>query len=114
MSFTGLLNKLVNIQRKTQGQDPLGQMIDSWAAVYKNVPCRANPSRSSSRELQLADDAAGVSMKFYFLGEQDILQGDRLIFVDDTDEKKTYEIMLVVRDSSGHHWECDARKVIYD
>jgi hypothetical protein len=44
VSFDNLLNLLCNIEANTPTQDAAGQMIESWAAILSNIPCRLDPA----------------------------------------------------------------------
>lgn len=111
MSFNTLLNKSGYLKTKTQSQDSAGQMIETFSAGMSPVAVayRFNPDRSAGNSQNIGN-VSTLTGRFYFLASVNVTVG--MVFQDA--ESVDWEILNCVKDSSGHHWEVSAKRVIYD
>ena len=93
MSYRSLLNKTVDIKRKTQSADGQGGYTSTWATVTngQSVKCRFYPL--TSKEAMLHYDKASVLANYfvyleYFAG---LREGDRLYL-----GTRIFEVKLVI------------------
>lgn len=111
MSFNTLLNKSGYLKTKSQAQDNAGQIIDTFSAGVDPVAVlyRFNPDRSAGNDQSLGNIST-LTGRFYFLATETVDVG--MVFEDE--DEVDWEILNCVKDSSGHHWEVQAKRVIYD
>ena len=102
MSFAKLLNKTCSIYGKTQAQDDLGQLKETWTLSQSNVKCRGNYDRASGKDQKIGLTSI-LGCKFYFASDISINEGNRISF-----EGRIFEVDTVVKDSSDHHLEVQA------
>jgi hypothetical protein len=105
MSFLKLLNKTCDIYEKTQDQDLLGQMVESWSLKTADVKCRCNFDRNSGNDSKLGFVSI-LGCRFYFDIGVELNEGNRVLF-----ENEYYEIDTVVATSNDHHLEVQAHVI---
>lgn len=108
MTFNSLLNKTGSLKTKSQSQDGSGQMIETFGSPVE-VAYRFNPDRSAGNDQKIGN-VSTLSGRFYFLGSVTVTVGMQIEDEDGVD----WEILNCVKDSTGHHWEVTAKRVIYD
>ena len=111
MTFNTLLNKIGYLKTKTQSQDGAGQMIDTYSAGVTPVEIsyRFNPDRTAGNSQNIGN-VSTLSGRFYFLASVSVDVG--MVFEDE--DEVDWEILNAVKDSSDHHWEVTAMRIIYD
>ncbi len=89
MSFSGLLNKKINIEKVIRTAVGDGSYTESWSIRYANVPCRINSVRMD--ELQEYDKQTVFADYIIFIEyKNNITEKDRIIF-----GSRTFEIKAV-------------------
>lgn len=111
MTFSTLLNKIGYLKTKTRSQDGSGQMIETFSAGGSpvDVAYRFNPDRNAGNDQKIGN-VSTLTGRFYFLGSVSVSVGMQFEDEDGVD----WEILNCTKDSSDHHWEVQAKRVIYD
>lgn len=91
MSYKSLLNKTVDIKRKTQTSDLQGGYTSTWATIHQSVKCRFYPL--SSKEAMLSYNKASVFANYFIYLEyiSGLAEGDRVYL-----GTRIFEIKLVI------------------
>lgn len=110
MTYATLLNKTGHFKTRTQSQDGSGQMIETFAVGGNpEIAYRFNPDRSAGNSQNIGNIST-LTGRFYFLASVSVVVGG--VFQDE--DEVDWEILNCVKDSSDHHWEVQAKRVIYD
>ena len=105
MSVESLMNRKVNIQRRTKTIDGTGTATETWTTIYTDMPCRIQPVGGMVQTLY-ARQVSQVSHKmFYPAGYPSVAEQDRVI-----DGANSYDVRFVSNpDFSDHHYEAALR-----
>jgi head-tail adaptor len=104
MSFEALLNDTCTIESKTAAQTDSGELSLAWTSKATDVKTR----RATNKNPSVVNTIGQVTVAhytFYFLPDTDITEADRIVF-----DSATYDVVLVSKDSSGHHLQVLANK----
>ncbi len=96
MSFAGLLDKAVTVEREDVTRTRSGQTSRSWAPVATGVPCSIQQA-AGQRVTSEQGVRVEAGWRGYFLPGVDVALGDHLV-----DGTRTYEVVLI-EDIRGHH-----------
>ena len=106
MSFEALLNKTVNVESRTQGQDAFGEITNTWSTKHASMPCRIQPNRNVDERVNRGGEYMVVPFIIYAAVDYDIADDDRIV-----DGTTVYEVVRALKDSSEHHWELKCKIV---
>lgn len=102
MSFEGLLNATVDIQKKTTAQNATSkQLVETWATVYKNVKGRLD--QASGQEYQGTVKDIGKATLVLFIPKKYIIDG-----VNYRIKYGSIIYNIVICSNAGghfHHWQ---------
>ncbi len=105
MSFTGLLNTTLDLQRVTETADSVGGVTKSWASQGY---VKARISSISSNERTVNDKIYTDATHKVFMDAVDIREMDKLVW----DSTWTFEVLGIVNPSEAyHHLEVYVREI---
>ena len=102
MSFRGLCNQTMTVQRPTVSQDDIGAPTRTWTNRYSGKKCRLEQLTDTER-LVAGREGVEATHRLYYLPDLTIAEKDR-VRIDST----KYEIESVVEAramSKVHHYE---------
>lgn len=105
MSFAALLDKVCSVQRAAVQQTATGATLRVWAELTSTAPCSIQPGLSTHRRSSDGGLTEGEPAIGFFLADEDVASGDRIVLNGDTYEVGTAEVIR------GHHLEAKMRKV---
>ena len=110
MSFTGLLNRTCNIQRKTLTADGRGGATSAWANVYTSIPCRISTQSGQEKEIY-ARETNNIFRNMYieYSANYTITEQDRV--VSDSITWDIASIETVDSFSNEHHQKIVIRRL---
>jgi hypothetical protein len=103
VSFAGLLDTTVTVERETVTQTRTGQTARSWAPVATGVPCSIQQA-SGQRVTREQGVRVEAGWRGYFLPGADVALGDHVV-----DGARIYQVVLI-EDIRGHHLEAALRQ----
>lgn len=105
MSFGGLLNEVVSIERAVVTGTPTGVHARTWTVVATGVPAAVQQLRGGLRQLDFGrrDESGALG---FFGPEAPLIPGDRIVRADGSRWEAT-----VVEGLRGHHLEAALRRV---
>jgi len=105
MSFNSLLNQTCSIERFTSTQSQTGAISKNWT-IISTPKCRLT-KRNLSAKGDLASPYSKATHIIYLEKGADILDKDRVVILG-----KNYDIIVVRKDSSLHHFEVLVQEIV--
>lgn len=96
--FTGLLDRSMDVMRKTVTPDSFGGHVESQTRIYSGIPCRVNVLTYDT-QANLQQMGIRASHRFFCTANVDIRNGDILLV-----DQRQYPVVSVKNwDERDHH-----------
>ncbi len=107
MSFRSLMNKKMNVRRRTRTTDGAGGFTYAYSNVYTSIPCRIQPMSGREQAIYGMEDKSIPTHNIFTLGKYTGITTDTEITVG----SRIFDVTMVRNiDEMGHHLEIEARE----